>query len=76
MEIFSFGMLAGMIFTIIFIMCFKIIGEKEEKKPDTPDVLAAKLRALHMTCGLSDNERDIIKNAAEYIEKGIKDEEE
>lgn len=72
MEIFCFGMLAGMILGAIVIGFIKIHQIPDELEEDLiPEELVIELRAMRVVTGLSRREKEILEKAADYIEKGI-----
>lgn len=72
MEMLCIGLFGGMlVFGIIFAFVKTNTDDEEEL---TGDELAAKLRAMSATIGLSETERDILTKSAEYIEKGLENE--
>lgn len=72
MEIFCFGMLVGMILGVIVIGFIKIHQIPDELEEDLePEELVIELRAMRVVTGLSRREKEILENAADYIEKGI-----
>ena len=72
MEIFCFGMLAGMILGVIVIGFIKVHQIPDELEEDLePEELVIELRAMRVVTGLSRREKEILEKAADYIEKGI-----
>lgn len=72
MEIFCFGMLAGMILGVIVVGFIKVHQIPDELEEDLePEELVIELRAMRVVTGLSRKEKEILENAADYIEKGI-----
>lgn len=72
MEIFCFGMLAGMILGVIVIGFIKVRQIPDELEEDLePEELVIELRAMRVVTGLSRREKEILEKAADYIEKGI-----
>lgn len=72
MEIFCFGMLAGMILGVIVVGFIKIHQIPDELEEDLePEELVIELRAMRVVTGLSRREKEILEKAADYIEKGI-----
>lgn len=72
MEIFCFGMLAGMILGVIVVGFIKIHQLPDELEEDlVPEELVVELRAMRVVTGLSRREKEILEKAADYIEKGI-----
>lgn len=72
MEIFFFGMAAGMIFGAIVIGLIKVHQLPDELEEDLiPEELVIELRAMRVVTGLSRREKEILEKAADYIEKGI-----
>lgn len=72
MEIFCSGMLAGMILGVIVIGFIKVRQIPDELEEDlAPEELVIELRAMRVVTGLSRREKEILENAADYIEKGI-----
>lgn len=72
MEIFCFGMLAGMILGVIVVGFIKVRQIPDELEEDLePEELVIELRAMRVVTGLSRREKEILEKAADYIEKGI-----
>ena len=72
MEIFCFGMLAGMILGVIVVGFIKVHQIPDELEEDlVPEELVIELRAMRVVTGLSRREKEILEKAADYIEKGI-----
>lgn len=72
MEIFCFGMLAGMILGVIVVGFIKVHQIPDELEEDLePEELIIELRAMRVVTGLSRREKEILEKAADYIEKGI-----
>jgi hypothetical protein len=72
MEIFCFGMLAGMILGVIVVGFIKVHQIPDELEEDlVPEELVVELRAMRVVTGLSRREKEILEKAADYIEKGI-----
>lgn len=72
MEIFCFGMLAGMILGVIVVGFIKMHQIPDELEEDLePEELVIELRAMRVVTGLSRREKEILEKAADYIEKGI-----
>lgn len=72
MEIFCFGILAGMILGVIVVGFIKIRQIPDELEEDLePEELVIELRAMRVVTGLSRREKEILEKAADYIEKGI-----
>lgn len=72
MEIFCFGMLAGMILGVIVVGFIKVHQIPDELEEDLePEELVIELRAMRVVTGLSRREKEILEKAADYIEKGI-----
>lgn len=72
MEIFCFGMLAGMILGVIVVGFIKMHQIPDELEEDLePEELIIELRAMRVVTGLSRREKEILEKAADYIEKGI-----
>lgn len=72
MEIFCFGMLAGMILGVIVVGFIKVHQLPDELEEDLePEELVIELRAMRVVTGLSRREKEILEKAADYIEKRI-----